>query len=166
MSFHGALIGIIIATYFFSVKKKISTFFLLDIIACVAPVGILFGRIANFINGELVGKISSLPWSVIFPAVDLMPRHPSQLYEAILEGLVLFLIMNILILKKNYKTGTCSYFFLIGYGVLRIFAEFFREPDVQLGYVYSILSMGTILSFCMILVGLIILNILKKKNEI
>ena len=165
MSFHGALIGIIIGTYFFSLKKKIKTFFLLDVIACVSPIGIFFGRIANFINGELVGKISNVPWSVIFPLVDLSPRHPSQLYEAFLEGIFLFLIMNFIINKKDYKTGTCSYLFLICYGLLRIFSEFFREPDVQLGYFLNYFSMGTILSFLMILFGYILFKFIKK-NEI
>ena len=89
MSFHGALLGIIFGTYYFTKIRKISTLFLLDIIACVAPIGIFFGRIANFINSELVGKITGVSWSVIFPKVDLMPRHPSQLYEAFLEGFVL-----------------------------------------------------------------------------
>ena len=105
MSFHGALIGIVFGTYLFSVEKKISTLFLLDIVACVSPIGILFGRIANFINGELVGKPTDVSWSVIFPSVDMLPRHPSQLYEAFLEGIILFLILNIFISKENYKTG-------------------------------------------------------------
>ena len=102
MSFHGALIGIIIGTYFFQ-KKNIFNFFFLDIIACVSPIGIFLGRIANFINGELVGKVTNVSWSVIFPKIDMMPRHPSQLYEAMLEGLILFLILNKIIFKKNYK---------------------------------------------------------------
>ena len=91
MSFHGALLGIIVGTFLFGLKKKISTFFLLDVIACVAPIGIFFGRIANFINGELIGKVTAVPWAVIFPLVDMSPRHPSQLYEALLEGLILLM---------------------------------------------------------------------------
>ena len=166
MSFHGALIGIVIGTYLFSIKRKIKVFFLLDIIACVSPIGIFFGRVANFVNGELVGKITSVSWGVIFPAIDMMPRHPSQLYEAFLEGIILFLILNALIFGKNYKTGTCSYLFLIGYGVFRIISEFFREPDSQLGYLFNSFSMGSILSFMMILIGLIIFVFLRKKNEI
>ena len=165
MSFHGALIGIIIATYLFSKKRKVSSFFLLDIIACVSPIGIFFGRIANFINGELVGKATNFSWGVIFPAVDKLPRHPSQLYEAFLEGIILFFILNAFILKKNYKTGTCSYLFLIYYGFFRIISEFFREPDAQIGYLFNFFSMGTILSFLMILAGLI-LFVFIKKNEI
>ena len=165
MSFHGALIGIIIGTYLFSSKKKIPVFFFLDVIACVSPIGIFLGRIANFINGELIGKVTTVYWSVIFPAVDSFSRHPSQLYEALLEGLVLFLILNKIIFKKVYKVGTCSYLFLIYYGFFRIISEYFREPDAQLGYLFNLFSMGTILSFIMILAGLLILNFFKKKNE-
>jgi len=166
MSFHGALIGIIVGTYLFSIKKSVPTFFLLDVIACVSPIGIFLGRIANFINGELIGKVTSVPWSVIFPAVDMLPRHPSQLYEAALEGVVLFLVLNTLILKMKYKMGTCSYLFLIFYGVFRIISELFREPDTQVGYLFNVLTMGTILSFFMVLSGFVILIILKKKDEI
>ena len=163
MSFHGALIGIILGTYWFSIKKDIQTFFLLDIIAFVAPIGIFFGRIANFINGELVGKTTNVFWGVIFPKIDNSIRHPSQLYEAFLEGLVLFVIMNLILFRKNYKIGTCSYVFLIFYGIFRIFSEFFREPDAQIGYLFNLISMGTILSFFMILAGTIIFL---KKDDI
>ena len=141
MSFHGALIGIIIGTYLFSSRKNIQTLFFLDIIACVSPIGIFLGRIANFINGELIGKITSVPWSVIFPNIDMQPR-------------------------QNYIYGTCSFVFLIGYGIVRIISEFFREPDVQIGYFLNIFSMGTILSFIMIIAGVFMLNNLKRKNEI
>ena len=163
MSFHGALIGIVIGTYIFSIKRNVSTFFLLDVIACVAPIGIFFGRIANFINGELVGKVSNFSWSVIFPNIDLLPRHPSQLYEAFLEGIILFVIMNILIFRNQYKIGTCSYLFLILYGVFRIFSEIFREPDKHLGYLFNLFSMGSILSFFMILAGITIMSYNRKK---
>jgi len=163
MSFHGALLGIVFATYWFSIKKNIPTFFLLDIIVCVAPIGIFFGRIANFINGELVGKITNVFWGVVFPNIDNATRHPSQLYEAFFEGLVLLIIMNLILFRKNYKTGTCSYMFLILYGVFRIFSEFFREPDAQVGYLFNLISMGTMLSVFMILGGIIIFL---KKNDI
>ncbi len=163
MSFHGALLGIIIGTYWFSIKKNISTFFLLDIIAFVAPIGIFFGRIANFINGELVGKTTNVFWGVIFPNVDNNLRHPSQLYEAFLEGIVLFIIMNFILFRKNYKTGNCSYIFLIFYGIFRVFSEIYREPDLQIGYLFNLFSMGTALSILMILAGLIIFF---KKNDI
>ncbi len=165
MSFHGALIGIIIGTYLFSIRRHISTFFLLDVVACVSPVGIFFGRLANFVNGELIGKGTNLSWGVIFPAVDMIPRHPSQLYEAVLEGIVLFIVLNTIILKKNYKIGTCSYLFLIFYGFFRIISEFFREPDAQIGYLFNLFSMGTALSFLMILSGLFIYHYLNKRNE-
>ncbi len=158
MSFHGALIGIIFGTYFFAKKIKINFFFFLDIIASVAPVGIFFGRIANFINGELYGKPSSFFWSVIFPEVDKIPRHPSQLYEAMLEGIILFIILISIVLKKETKTGVVSSLFMIFYGIFRIIGEQFREPDVQIGYILNSFSMGSILSFIMILTGLFILK--------
>ncbi len=163
MSFHGALVGIIFGTYWFSIKKNIPTFFLLDIVAFVAPIGIFFGRVANFINGELVGKTTDVFWGVIFPKIDSNIRHPSQLYEAFLEGLVLFIIMNLTLFKNNYKTGTCSYIFLIFYGIFRIFSEFYREPDLQVGYLFDLISMGTLLSIVMILAGIIIFL---KKDDI
>ncbi len=165
MSFHGALIGIVIGTYLFSKTKKVSTLFMLDIIACVSPIGIFFGRIANFINSELVGKVTNVYWSVIFPAIDMLPRHPSQLYEAILEGVVLFLILNFLVFRKKNRIGESSSLFLIFYGSFRIISEVFREPDAQIGYIFGYLSMGTILSFLMILSGAIMFGVLKK-NEI
>ena len=165
MSFHGALIGIIIGTYLFSKKKNVPVLILLDIIACASPIGIFLGRIANFINGELIGKATTVSWGVIFPAVDMVPRHPSQLYEALLEGLILFLILNLVIFRQKYKMGTCSYLFLIFYGIFRIVSELFREPDIQIGYLFDLFSMGTILSFFMILAGLFVKKISTKKNE-
>ena len=164
MSFHGALIGVIISTSLFAKLKKIPPFFLLDIIACVAPIGLFFGRIANFINGELYGTVSNMPWSIIFPIIDDNPRHPSQLYEAVLEGVILLFILNYLFVRKKAQAGICSSFFLILYGFFRIICEQFREPDAQLGYIFGILSMGTILSLLMIIFGFsIFLNI--NKNE-
>ena len=156
MSFHGALMGVIIGTYFFSRKIKINSFFFLDIIASVAPIGIFFGRIANFINGELYGKPSSFFWSVVFPKIDMIPRHPSQLYEAILEGIILFSILVPVILKKNIRVGVCSGLFMILYGGFRILTEQFREPDAQVGYIFNLFSMGSFLSFIMIFAGILI----------
>ena len=153
MSFHGALIGIIISSYFFSKKNKQQIFFFLDLVAISSPIGIFFGRIANFVNGELIGKTTDANWGVIFPLIDNYPRHPSQLYEAFLEGILLFFLMNLIYFRKNYKIGDCSYSFLICYGILRIISEFFREPDVQIGYLFSSISMGIALSAAMICAG-------------
>ena len=166
MSFHGGLLGVIVAIFLFAKKTNNNFFKFSDIIACVAPIGIFLGRLANFINGELYGKISTAPWAVIFPNVDSMPRHPSQLYEAILEGVVLFIIINYLALKKEliYKTGFISAFFLIVYSFLRMFSELFREPDIQLGLLFNNFSMGTLLSLLTIIIGLFIAKSIKK-NE-
>ena len=164
MSFHGGLIGVIIATFFYSKIYKKKFFELSDIICCVAPIGLFLGRIANFINGELYGKSSNLPWSVIFPHVDNIPRHPSQIYEALLEGIVLFIIINFIALKKNliFRVGKVSGLFLIFYSILRIICEIFREPDEQLGYIFNVISMGTLLSLLTLLIGLLIMVPLKK----
>ena len=156
MSFHGALLGVIIGTYIYSRRKNVKTFFLLDIIACVSPIGIFLGRIANFINGELIGKTTNVYWGVIFPKFDNEVRHPSQLYEAFLEGLLLFFILNFIFFKKSYKVGNCSLMFLIFYGFFRIISEFFRQPDSQIGYLFGFLTMGTLLSTIMIFFGTII----------
>ena len=129
----------------------------------MAPIGLFFGRIANFINGELYGKITTIYWGVVFPKIDELTRHPSQLYEAILEGLLLFIILNKIIMKKNYVVGTCSCMFLFLYGSFRIFSEIFREPDLQVGYIFNIISMGTLLSILMVIIGIILFYF--KKNE-
>ena len=154
MSFHGGLIGVIISTYIFGKRYEINKFVLLDCISITAPVGIFLGRLANFINGELVGKMTDVSWGVIFPNIDNNFRHPSQIYEAFLEGIVLFLIMNVLFFWKKYKPGICSCMFLIFYGTFRIIAEFFREPDSHIGYVVGEISMGMFLSIIMILAGI------------
>jgi len=167
MSFHGGLIGVIIAIFIFSKKVKINFFKFSDIIACVAPIGIFLGRIANFINGELYGKISSIPWAVIFPNGGSMARHPSQIYEAILEGIILFILINFLAIKKNllFKTGYISSIFLILYSILRIFSEIFREPDMQLGYFLNYFSMGIMLSFITFLAGCFIIFFIKNNEQ-
>ena len=147
------------------VIKNIKLFLLLDIIACVSPIGLFFGRIANFINSELYGNPSDIFWSVIFPKIDNISRHPSQVYEALLEGIILFVILNFIIFKKEYQKGFCSSLFLILYGLFRIFSEQFRAPDQQIGYLFNIISMGSFLSMLMIVCGILILiNI--RKNEI
>ena len=167
MSFHGGLCGVIFSTYIFAKIKKKQFFKLTDIICCVAPIGIFFGRIANFINGELVGKESSMPWAVIFAEHGSLPRHPSQIYEAILEGILLFVIINFLALKKDllFKSGIISCIFLILYSVLRIISEFFRAPDVHIGYIYNYFSMGVILSIFTLFLGLAITFIIKKNEQ-
>ena len=151
MSFHGALIGIIIGTYLFSVKKNLQTFFLLDIIACVSPIGIFFGRIANFINAELIGKTTSVSWYVIFPTIDQLPRHPSQLYEALFEGIVLYAIIKSF--NNHNKLGFNSGLYVFGYGFFRFCIEYFREPDAHLGFIFLNLSMGQLLCIAMMLSG-------------
>ena len=165
MSFHGALIGVITCTYFFAKSRNIKKFLIFDTLACVTPIGLFFGRVANFINSELVGTPSNLYWSVIFPLVDNIPRHPSQIYEALLEGLLLFAILSYLIFFKRVAVGICSSYFLILYGIFRIFSEQFREPDPQVGYLFGLLSMGSFLSFFMILVGLFIFLKIKKDDS-
>jgi len=154
MSFHGGLLGIIVATILFSKKRGFDKLVLLDVVSCAAPIGIFFGRLANFINGELYGKPTDLPWAVIFPSIDDFGRHPSQIYEAFLEGALLFIILNLIIKKMHYKRGVCAAAFLIFYSLFRIFSEFFREPDLQIGYIFNYVSMGSLLSFFMFCIGI------------
>lgn len=159
MSFHGGLLGVIVSLIFFSKKTKANFFKFADIVSCVAPIGIFLGRIANFINGELYGKISTLPWAIIFPNGGNVARHPSQIYEAILEGIILFILINYLALKKQllFKTGYVSGFFLVSYSILRILSEIFREPDIHLGLFFNYFSLGTLLSMATLVAGLIII---------
>lgn len=163
MSFHGGLIGVIVSILIFSKKTRVNFFKFSDIVACVAPIGIFLGRIANFINGELYGKISNVPWAVIFPTGGTFPRHPSQIYEAFLEGLVLFILINFLAINKNLliKTGYISGLFLVFYSILRIFSETFREPDVQIGYIFNYFSLGSLLSFITLSIGFLIIFLKK-----
>tara|TARA_B100001057_G_scaffold423897_1_gene446323 strand:- start:3681 stop:4460 length:780 start_codon:yes stop_codon:yes gene_type:complete len=155
MSFHGGLLGLILATVIFSKKRNFDKLVLLDVVSCVAPIGIFFGRLANFINGELYGKPTDLPWAVIFPFIDPQGRHPSQIYEAFLEGILLFLILNLIVRKTSYIKGECAALFLIFYSLFRMTAEYFREPDLQIGYIFSYISMGSLLSFFMFGLGII-----------
>ena len=135
MSFHGGVIGIIVASILFSKKNNDNVFEYLDIIALVAPIGIFFGRIANFINSELIGRATDVPWSVQFILIDNIKRHPSQLYEAFFEGLILFILLGYFYRKKYLKDpGKISALFLIFYSLFRFFTEFFRSPDSQIGY--------------------------------
>ena len=153
MAFHGAVIGIILFTYLFSKKNKLNYFYLLDLVAMSAPIGIFFGRISNFINSELYGTETDVFWSVKFQLIDNLNRHPSQIYEAIFEGLILFIILNYLVSKKNRKHGYISSLFLIFYSVFRFFVEFTREPDQHIGYLIFNLSMGQIISVFVLLAG-------------
>ena len=167
MSFHGGLLGVIIAAVFFSKSKNINFLNFTDIISCAAPIGLFFGRIANFINGELYGKASSMPWAIIFPETGNFGRHPSQIYEALLEGVVLFILINFFALKKKLllKTGYVSAIFLILYSILRTFSEIFREPDQHIGYIYSYISMGMFLSVITFLTGIFIIFFIKKNEQ-
>ena len=163
MSFHGGLIGVFLATVIFSRKHKIDPYIFLDLISLVAPIGIFFGRIANFINSELYGREADLLWSVKFQAIDNIPRHPSQIYEAIFEGIILFLLLNFF--RKKFalkKPGLISSFFLIFYSIFRFILEFYRAPDPQIGYMLFHLTFGQILSILFIFFGI---AIFVKKNE-
>ena len=165
MSFHGGLLGIIIVSIIFAKKNNQNPFIYMDLVSLVAPIGIFFGRLANFINSELYGTVSNVPWSVIFIKVDNLSRHPSQLYEAILEGIILFLLL-MYFRKKSYlsKPGTISGLFLIFYSIFRFFIEFYRVPDEQIGYLVFNLSIGQIISFVFLTIGTIIFY-LKNENK-
>ena len=167
MSFHGGLLGVIIATFIFAKYNKNYFFKLTDIICCAAPIGLFLGRIANFINGELYGKVSTLPWAVIFPNTEGTARHPSQIYEAFLEGLILFILINFFAIKKELllKPGYTSGLFLVFYSILRIISEKFREPDEHLGYFINFISMGTLLSIITFFAGCIIIFTIKKNEQ-
>lgn len=155
MSFHGGMLGVIAATWFFTRKNRISFFAFSDLLACVTPIGLGLGRIANFINGELYGRVTDVSWAVLFPRGGDLPRHPSQLYEAVLEGVVLLAVMLALsrIPALRRRHGFLSGLFLVIYGLFRILVEFFREPDIQLGFLYGGVTMGQLLSLPMIFVG-------------
>lgn len=156
MSFHGALIGVAGALFMVARRNQISMVVLSDAIAPMAPLGLMFGRFANFVNGELFGRESDVQWSFSFPLGGGVYRHPSQLYEALLEGLLLLLVMLWLTYAMNAhrKVGLLTGSFLVGYGCARIFAECFREPDHQIGFLFGVATLGQLLSFPMLLVGL------------
>ena len=159
MSFHGGLIGVLVATYLFARKRKLAFFELTDALAVVTPIGLCLGRIANFINAELWGRVTQVPWGVIFPNAGPEPRHPSQLYEAGLEGVVLFAVMLWAARGAHppSESGRLSGIFLVGYALARIAVEFFREPDVQIGYLAGGITMGQLLSLPMLAFGLFLL---------
>ncbi len=154
MSFHGGLIGVVLISFYFGKKNNQNPFSYLDIVSIVAPIGIFLGRIANFLNSELYGTKTEVPWSVIFVKVDQITRHPSQLYEAFFEGIILFLILLYLRNKNFLKSpGLISATFLILYSFFRFIIEFYRVPDEQLGYLIFNFTMGQIISLFFILVG-------------
>lgn len=159
MSFHGGLLGVLLAMALFAWRRGIAFLDVGDAVAAATPIGLLFGRVANFINGELFGRASDVPWAMVFPHGGPEPRHPSQLYEAILEGLVLFLVLFWIARRPRLpeQAGRIGGLFLIGYGLARSFVEFFREPDEHLGFLLGgSVTMGQILSVPMIVIGLVL----------
>lgn len=165
MSFHGGFLGVVTAAYLYARKHGIPPLALADMLSIVAPIGLFFGRLANFINGELFGRVSDVSWAMVFPNGGPLPRHPSQLYEALLEGALLFVL--ILLLRKSglaNKAGLLTGTFLVGYALARGFVELFRQPDAHLGFLIGGATMGQLLSIPMILVGLYLIFRPNSKN--
>lgn len=160
MSFHGGIVGVILGLLYFCKKEKFQFLMITDLVALYVPIGIFLGRIANFINGELWGRITTVPWAVKFPTGGYLPRHPSQIYEALTEGLLMFVILNFLWQKKYVREnhGIISSLFLITYAVSRIGMELFREPDAQIGFLWNFITMGQALSVPFLVLGLYILH--------
>lgn len=157
MSFHGAFAGLLIGGWFYCRKNKISFLKAADTYSVTVPIGLGLGRIGNFINGELYGRVTESPLGIIFPGGGPLPRHPSQLYEFFLEGVLLFILLwsiKGISYRRHWAPGTLFAVFLVGYGVFRSFAELFREPDAQLGFLWGQLTMGQLLSSVMIFVGI------------
>jgi len=165
LSFHGGLLGVILSAYVYSIKQSISFLRLADAACASTPIGLGLVRIGNFLNGELYGRSTDGSWGFIFPTDPYgLPRHPSQLYEAFFEGILLFLLM-MWISKNTKRTGVLSGSFLMGYGTIRFFIEFFRQPDAHMGFITLQLSMGQLLSIPMFIIGLILLTKSLKKHE-
>ncbi len=168
MSFHGGALGVIAALLIYPALHQFPPLRLCDIVAAAIPIGLFFGRIANFINAELYGRVTTAPWGIVFPGAGDQPRHPSQLYEAILEGAVLFVALHMMIRNDRVRNrpGLVSGVFLIGYGMFRSFIEFFREPDMHIGLYFNVFSQGQLLSLPMILFGLgIIIYVFTSKQH-
>lgn len=168
MSFHGGAAGVIAATWLYSRKINYSFLRLTDLVVLYAPLGIFLGRLANFANDELWGRAASVPWAVKFPSGGYVPRHPSQLYEAFFEGLLMFIILNWLWQYKRVREarGLVSALFIICYGCFRIALEQFREPDAQLGYFFGSITMGQMLSVPLIIIGLFVVWKVLKKSAV
>jgi phosphatidylglycerol---prolipoprotein diacylglyceryl transferase len=164
MSFHGGLIGIVLSGIIFVTKRRIDFWQLADLVAVTAPIGLGLGRLGNFINAELYGRVTSVPWGMVFPAGGDLPRHPSQLYEFFLEGVLLFAILW-RIKDVPLTKGALFCIFVILYGIFRFFVEFFREPDPQLGFIFSFLTMGQALSILMVMVGLVLIYARTRANK-
>lgn len=161
MSFHGGLIGSVFAGYLFCKRAKLDFWQLADLVIATAPVGLGLGRLANFINAELYGRVTDAPWGMVFPGGGPLPRHPSQLYELLLEGVLLFLILWFA-KDRVRRTGVLTALFLILYGLFRFFVEFFREPDPQLGFILGLFTMGQLLSVAMMIAGAVLLALRKR----
>ncbi len=164
LSFHGGLIGAVLSGAWFCQRKNFPFFAAADSVIVTVPAGLGFGRIGNFINAELYGRITNVPWAMVFPGTDGLPRHPSQLYEAFFEGLILFVLLWTL-RKKNFRDGMMVVFFLIFYGFFRFFIEFFRMPDLQLGFVWKSFTMGQLLCILMMTAGGVLALYLKARSE-
>ncbi len=165
MSFHGGLLGVIVSIFFYGRKTKKTFLEIGDFVAPLVPIGLAAGRIGNFINGELWGRVTTVPWGMVYPKAGPLPRHPSELYEFLLEGVLLFIILWFYSAKPRAR-GTVSAFFLIFYGLFRFIVEFFRQPDPQKGFVaLGWMTMGQLLSLPMILIGLILLAYAWKRTK-
>jgi phosphatidylglycerol:prolipoprotein diacylglycerol transferase len=166
MAFHGGLVGAAIGIWVFAYRHQLNALSLADICATVVPIGLLLVRIANFIKPELWGRISDVPWAMVFPVEEAgpLPRHPSQLYEAGLEGFVLLILLHLVLRQGTLKRpGLLTGLFGIGYGVARIICEFFREPDPQLGFLFGGATMGMLLSLPLILAGALFISNAQRK---
>ena len=164
MSFHGGLLGVIVALLLFCRRRQLSPWLVGDVVVASAPIGLGLGRIGNFINGELWGRVTDVPWAVIFPSAGSDPRHPSQLYEAILEGPLLFCLLWFLHWRGT-KTGIPFFSFFLFYGLFRFLVEFVRQPDAHLGFLWAGATMGQLLSLPMFLFGLAGLFFLKFRSS-
>ena len=165
MSFHGGFLGVALAFLLYARRKKIPFLAITDMAALCTPVGLGLGRIGNFINGELYGRPTNVPWGIVFPGSDGVPRHPSQLYEAFLEGVVLFFIVRF-VSKRTTANGVTTCALCAGYGLFRFSVEFFRQPDAQVGLFLGQLSMGQLLSLPMFITGIIAALWLSRRQAI